>query len=198
MAEKPTIATQETTNQAVARPLKVLVPLIKQDIEDAEKVANEAASPFYQSIGEKLIEAKSSPENKGSWTRLVEQEFKISKMTAWRWMDYASQSKNVTHGLRFTFADYRNLNRKPPKAETTPETNRTVAADAEAVRSKAATEDARRAAAKLEKEQLQKISVKIIDTGYKVLSKRMHPDVGGKVEDFHRLETARTQLKELI
>jgi hypothetical protein len=37
-------------------------------------------------------------------------------------MDYAEQVKNVNRGLRFTFTDYRNLKRKPPKTETTPET----------------------------------------------------------------------------
>jgi hypothetical protein len=196
------MATQETTNQAVARPLKVLVQLIKQDIEKAAEVANEAASPYYQSIGEKLIEAKSNKERKGSWVYYVKQQFNISQVAAWYWMDYAEQAKIITHGYDFTFAEYRRLKRKPPKVETKSETKtgaetNTSSTDG-AAGNKGLSDDARRAAAKLEEEQTRKMALKIIDTGYKVLSKRLHPDVGGDAMDFNRLKTATTQLKELI
>jgi hypothetical protein len=42
--------------------------------------------------------------------------------TAWNYMDYAEQTKTVTNGNSFTFAEYRKLKRKPPKAETKTET----------------------------------------------------------------------------
>jgi hypothetical protein len=47
------LATKE--HNSVARPLRILVPLIKQDFEDAEG----AGLPHYQKAGEKLVEARS-------------------------------------------------------------------------------------------------------------------------------------------
>ena len=40
--------------RAVARPLRVLVPLVKEDLESAAT----AGLPFYIAAGEKLLEAK--------------------------------------------------------------------------------------------------------------------------------------------
>jgi hypothetical protein len=37
-------------------------------------------------------------------------------------MDYAEQSRTFAIGKRFTYTDYKNLKRKPPKVETKPET----------------------------------------------------------------------------
>jgi hypothetical protein len=37
-------------------------------------------------------------------------------------MDYAVLVETSSNGRRFTYTDYRNLKRKPPKVETKPET----------------------------------------------------------------------------
>ncbi len=42
--------------------------------------------------------------------------------TAWNYMDYAEQVKNVQLVGRFTYYEYLKLKRKPPKAETKTET----------------------------------------------------------------------------
>jgi hypothetical protein len=56
-------------------------------------------------------------------------------------MDYAEQVKTGTVGSSFTFADYRNLNRKPPKDKPKPETNSTSTGTAETSGNNAASED---------------------------------------------------------
>jgi hypothetical protein len=47
-------------------------------------------------------------------------------------MDYAEQVKSGTNGSDFTYTEYRNLKRKPPKVETKPETKPEVGAETNA------------------------------------------------------------------
>jgi hypothetical protein len=183
------VATQETTSQAVARPLKVLVPLIKQDIQEMQEITDRAVSPFYLSIGEKLLEAKEQGMH-GYWKIWLRDNFKLSTRTAERYMNYASQTKNDTTVSHLSYAEH--LHNKKQQAKLKPKTEQASAQNG------TTTAQVESEAAKLEKEKLRGIASKIIDTGYKVLSKRMHPDVGGDAMDFNRLKTATTQLKELI
>jgi len=48
--------------------------------------------------------------------------FETSNKTAWRYMDYAAQVKTRHIVSDFTYTEYINLKRKPPKVETKPET----------------------------------------------------------------------------
>src|SRR5215468_3192278 len=52
----------ERNDAPIIRPLHILVPLIKKDLQDgdeaAEAAAKQAGMPFYQAAGEKLKEAR--------------------------------------------------------------------------------------------------------------------------------------------
>ena len=50
------LAEQET--QPVARPLSVLVQLIKEDLRLAKEASEAAGMPYYRAAGEKMREAK--------------------------------------------------------------------------------------------------------------------------------------------
>src|SRR5262245_9982734 len=54
----PVQAMTETTVKEIMRPLKVLVPLIKQDLKSGDEAAQSAGMPYYKAAGEKMIEAK--------------------------------------------------------------------------------------------------------------------------------------------
>jgi hypothetical protein len=60
--------------QRLARPLKVLVPLIKNAIQGGHDAANAAAQPFYQTAGDLLMEAKSQIEH-GKFEKWVKDTF---------------------------------------------------------------------------------------------------------------------------
>lgn len=51
-------AMTQQTGREVARPLKVLVPLIKEDLESGREASERAGLPYYRAAGEKMIEAK--------------------------------------------------------------------------------------------------------------------------------------------
>lgn len=52
----PTPATHP--DNQVARPLHVLIPLIKEDLKQGDEAAKQAGMPFYRAAGEKMLEAK--------------------------------------------------------------------------------------------------------------------------------------------
>ena len=50
--------TVDTKGTAVARPLRILVPLIKDDLKEGDAAAERAGLPHYRAAGEKMLEAK--------------------------------------------------------------------------------------------------------------------------------------------
>jgi hypothetical protein len=182
------VATQETTNQAVARPLKVLVPLIKEDIVELAKSKDKAASPYYVAIGEKLLEAKANPEEDtgyGYWYIWLKDNFKLSPGTATHYMNYATQVKSLATDKDLTYSEYYKMRRMEGKKQKNPASARTQADQQNSAgQTTTSAGDAKRQAAKLEKEALRKIALKIIDTGYKVLSKKTAPGRGRQGRGF--------------
>jgi Protein of unknown function (DUF3102) len=76
----------------VARPLKVLVPLIKEDLKHGNEAAREAAQqagmPYYRAAGEKMIEAKSRMAH-GEFGPWIKRNFNLSQQHASRYMAFA-------------------------------------------------------------------------------------------------------------
>jgi hypothetical protein len=78
------------SNRSVARPLKVLVPLIKTEL----KAGNRAGVIHYMRAGQMLCEAKGDDKTPGqvppgSWSKWLKQNFELSKRTAQLYMQYA-------------------------------------------------------------------------------------------------------------
>jgi len=68
----------------VARPLKVLVPLIKDELIAADDVGLE----HYRRAGAMLVEAKENVPH-GSWSRWLTKNFELSQTQAKRYMIYS-------------------------------------------------------------------------------------------------------------
>ena len=76
---------EPAATRAVARPLRVLVPLIKEDLESAAT----AGLPYYIAAGEKLLEAKTSGQvSDGSWGRWLNSNFHLKRTQAFRYMKW--------------------------------------------------------------------------------------------------------------
>jgi len=67
--------------QQVVRPPEVLAPLIQQDLADANQAAAQAALPYHQAAGEKLLEAKASLVH-GEFESWIKRNVKISQRQA--------------------------------------------------------------------------------------------------------------------
>ena len=68
----------------IVRPLRVLVPLIKEDLKHAE----DAGLPYKQAAGEKLVEAKTQLQH-GEWGPWLDRNFALSPSRARIYMNFA-------------------------------------------------------------------------------------------------------------
>jgi hypothetical protein len=186
---------QQEETQAVARPLKVLVPLIKQDIEAMEQTVDKIVSPYYLSIGEKLLEANKHT-SYGNWEIWLKESFKISRQTAFNYMDYAQQA-NVKPVLHLSYANYlkarkqeAKLKQKTEQAQAQP----SPAAWAEAWKRKGEQEVAKRQV----RENQRELFKKVFNLGYKEMAKKLHPDKGGTNEGMHQLQEVKQLLARVL
>ena len=171
----------------ISRPLKVLVPLIKIELADAD----EAGLEHYRKAGEMLIEAKDQVAH-GSWSRWLTKNFELSQNTALRYMRLA---RKVEAEPKFTArGEYGSLRRalgdKPSRSAWT-----TVhqAADRINVTRLAEERQAREDEIKLHRE----LAMQLIDLGYRALATRLHPDRGGSRDAMTRLNLVRDELKAI-
>jgi hypothetical protein len=182
----------------IARPLNVLIPLIKKDFEAAE----EAGLEYYTAAGEKLNEARDGHfegDSSGfySW---AEKNFGKKRTQIKNYMAVAAASLTKPQKKFKNLEDFyrRERGRKRP---TSGRIYRgwTEPVDAEVARARA--EQARLAEEEyLNKRQEEaadtKLAMRLIAIGYKVLAQELHPDKGGSREAMSRLNRVRDRLKE--
>jgi Protein of unknown function (DUF3102) len=177
----------------VARPLRVLVPLIKEDLAGAER----AGLPFKQAAGFKLLEAKGQVRH-GEWGLWLRNNFTLSAKTARVYMDFAEKtnkggippfsSMNAFHKETGS-SHYRSVTSKRTWHEPVKEAIAKVNVDA-------LKQDA---LAKQEERALQrKLALSLIDIGFKALASKLHPDKGGSREAMVRLNRVRELLQQAV
>jgi|SRR5215469_2573951 len=167
-------AIEATEEERVARPLKTLATLIAKDLRQADEAAAKASLPYYRAAGEKLLEAKSQCAH-GEFEPWVKRNFKISKMTAWRYMRFAESNPRVTFRSLSDFErQTTNPNRHAPPPEFAVGIDRTGEQAAE----------------------LQ-LALAVIASGYRVHAAKLHPDKGGSTEAMAQLNGVRNALNEV-
>lgn len=184
--------------QRVARPLRILVPLIQDDLKNGREAAEQAGMPHYQAAGEKLIEAKSQMKH-GEWGPWLQRNFTLSQQTAALYMRIAENegaSSFSTQGafIRATATSQsgRSYNtfasKKPAYIEEVKQITSTV---------DVATLNLKREEMKRqeEREAQRTLALQLIAIGYKVLARTLHPDKGGSREAMARLNAVRERLK---
>jgi hypothetical protein len=189
------VTKQQEETQSIARPLKVLVPLIKQDIEAMEQTVDKIVSPYYLSLGEKLLEANKQT-SYGNWEIWIKENFNLSRQTAFNYMDYA-QKANVKPVLHLSYADYLKARKEQTKLKQKTE-------QAQAQRSPAAWAEAwtrkseQIVADRQERENQRELFKKVFNLGYKEMAKKLHPDKGGTNEGMHQLQEVKQLLARFL
>lgn len=180
----------KTGDQPVARPLKVLIPLIKDDLEKAQR----AGLPYYQAAGEKLLEAKAQIPH-GEFVDWVKRNFPIGRAQAQRYMllakavqtDDEKGSPAIFSTLSKFVGDHRTTHEAPWTAPVKKIVDRV---DTEILNLK------REALKRAEERDAQRtLALHLIDIGYKILARKLHPDRGGSRDAMARLNAVRDRLK---
>jgi len=190
----------EVESGEIARPLKVLVPLIKQDFEEAE----EAGMAYYKAAGEKLTEAR-----EGHFEGDIKHFYEWAEKNFGKKRDqirtYMALVSTVSRKPFRTLDDFHKSRGKPVKGYAdTPRLHREWTAPVDAVAERARRESMRLAQEDAltraqEREAERKLAHRLIDIGYKVLAKELHPDkMHGDRDAMARLNRIRDKLKHSI
>lgn len=176
---------------AIARPLKVLIPLIKQDLESGDR----AGMQHYADAGDKLVEAKTQVAH-GYWGTWLSKNFTLSRDTAQRYMRLArlrAEDAEKPHGVRHMPASVREVYGTTTRERRTREAER---AYKDVLRELEPDLYAQEQQTRADEVRLHReMALELIDIGFKALATRLHPDRGGSKEAMARLNRVRTELK---
>ena len=188
-------------DKAISRPLRVLVPLIKDDLKQGNEAAKSASMPYFQAAGEKLLEAKGQMPH-GEFTGWVKRNFDVSTVTANKYMDLA---RATSGDQKLRASDFPSLNafhkatgdsqympNKPrPQPWHEPVKEAIGRVNVEALKQDALARQDERALQR-------KLALNLIDIGYKALATKLHPDKGGSREAMARLNRVRDMLRSAV
>jgi Protein of unknown function (DUF3102) len=182
----------KTEQSQVVRPLRMLVPLIKEDIRAAEA----AGKPYRATAGAKLIEAKPQMAH-GKWGSWLRQNFQLSERQAREWMSFARATLNIENGAQAPRSLHEHRMNRGERQTVYPQSWHTPIKEAIGkVNIDALKQDA---LAKQEERALQrKLALSLIDIGYKALASKLHPDKGGSREAMTRLNRVRDILRDAV
>jgi hypothetical protein len=170
----------------LARPLKVLAPLIKNDLSLADR-ESKSSMEHYSAAGEKLIEAKSQMPH-GEWGDWLRDNFNRSQTQATRYMKLAKQN---LRGAKFDSVNEMERKTRRHPAGLPKEIRKImegINVDVETLSKEDINE-------KKEEGVLRKLARQVIDAGYRTLSLKLHPDKGGSTEAMQRLNQVRIALR---
>lgn len=177
-----------TESRHIARPLKVLIPMIQSELQQG----NAAGREHYRVAGEMLIEAKDQIAH-GGWGRWLKNNFDLHETTARKYMRWARQNetdgpdyKSIRHMTGQT--DRERERRQSTQQQAFQRILRDVARD-DFVQERQARDDEIRLHRELAEE--------LIDIGYRALATKLHPDLGGSKDAMARLNRVRDELKQI-
>jgi hypothetical protein len=182
-----TAVAKRQSNQALARPLKVLVPLIQSELS----AGNRAGLEHYRLAGEMLLEAREqvAPFKWGKW---LSKNFELGRTTAHYYMKLAERIREdpavVQRAEQPSIRSIVTPNARPIHAQWQPVFEATKKIDVD--------EFAEVRQARAEEMQLHRdLALELIDIGFKALATRLHPDRGGSRDAMRRLNRVRDELK---
>lgn len=183
----------------VARPLRVLVPLIKENLRLGEL----AGMPYYREAGRLLLEAKGQLAY-GAFAPWVLRNFNVKSTQARTYMSLAVATQDTQNSAATEFDSLKDFRRRhlghdvptsggglrqPSWRESVNENIERARREAERLRQEDLTRRQERAAENA-------LALRLIDIGFKILSKELHPDKGGSRDAMARLNRVRDRLKQ--
>jgi hypothetical protein len=172
----------------IARPLTVLVPLIRDELT----AGNRAGLEHYRQAGEMLLEAREqvAPFKWGKW---LSKNFELSRETARVYMRYAERIADDPHVAQHAGQSLRSVVYPAEHANRTEW--RTVR---EATKQIDVDEFTESRQARVDEIQLHReLALELVDIGYKALATRLHPDRGGSKDAMRRLNRVRDELRSV-
>ena len=180
----------------VTRPLPVLVKLIREDLAKAAEAAHEAGMPYYKAAGEKLLEAKGSMPH-GEFTAWVKRNIKVGYPQAVLYMKMVDTTRSMQNSSRAEYSSLNEFRREHQGYKQTVHPQPWHEPIKEAIGRINIDHLKQDALARQEERALQrKLALSLIDIGYKVLVKELHPDKGGSRDAMSRLNRVRDRLKQ--
>lgn len=178
--------------QTIARPLKVLIPLIQADIE----LGDRAGMEYYADAGDKMIEAKDQVAH-GRWGSWLSKNFRTAERTARRYMKLARLRADIENGrvaavLPKSLSEMDGDTTRARSRRKRDREYQSVIQDLE-TDFYSQEERTRDDEIRLRRE----LALELVDIGYKALATRLHPDRGGSREAMSRLNAIRDQLKHV-
>jgi len=178
-------------DNAIARPLHALIPLIRKEIE----LGIAAGAEHFRKAGEYLWEAKEQVENESddldAWREWLADNFDFSFKTADSWMKLAGSGKRAST-VR-TLSQFTHPNRDPGHRPTWHEPVKAAVKTLNVERLTAEKQNKER-----EAKLIRELGLRLIDIGYKVLAQQLHPDKGGSRDGMARLNRVRDLLKAAL
>ena len=174
----------------VARPLKLLIPLIQSELQQG----NSAGREHYTRAGQMLTESKGQVGH-GGWGRWLGKNFDLDARTARRYMQWARE-QNGRGESEMPYTSLRHMTgqterdreeRQSKQQQAFRRVLRDVARD-DFVQERQARDDE----VKLHRE----LAEELIDIGYRALATKLHPDRGGTQIAMTRLNRVRDELKQ--
>jgi hypothetical protein len=186
----------------LARPLPVMVRLIKADIHDGDVAAKEASMPYYMAAGEKLREVRDGIKKdrykqiKGNFRSWAVRTFQRSDSQITIYMKLAKQKKEkMTAGQHFHMPTTLREVDRPDRMTATVDINKRLVDDIK----RAHPQIAQRVEQKQEEqEQLElDVALELISIGYRALAAKLHPDRnnGGSHDAMRTLNMIRDALR---
>jgi len=173
--------------QAVTRPLKVLIPAIKDEIAQGDAAGVE----FYRRAGEMLLEAKEQLTH-GEWTPWLKRNFTLCPRTARDYMALAARLIGE-NGSALPFSTLSEFTQPDRATHHRPVWQEPVREITSRVNMEAIVAHER---SRVQEQRLQQaLGRQLIDIGYKVLCTKLHPDKGGSTEAMARLNRVRSRLR---
>jgi len=174
---------------AIARPLPVLVPLIKEQLS----AGNRAGLEHYRRAGEMLLEARDQVAA-FKWGKWLTKNFTLDRSTAYRYMALARRLEEdpdlVADGDKQSMHRLTRPNEAAARAHWRPVIDATKKIDVD--------EFAEARQTRSEEMQLHRdLALELIELGYRALATRLHPDRGGSKDAMRRLNRVRDELKSV-
>ena len=192
MTTTTAVATQQ--RRQIARPVKVLVPLIQTELLEA----TEAGMDHYIKAGTMLNEVRDSGQvAPGSWGRWLKDNFHLSRPTANDYMRVARKvEEDPSCKASLTTIDEA-LGRATRTIKSVTKKNKLKALfdvlDDVNVEQLAEQRQSLNNEIKVRRE----LALQLIDLGYRAMATRLHPDRGGSREAMARLTLVRDELKSI-
>jgi Protein of unknown function (DUF3102) len=182
------VATRISTK--VSRPLKILIPLIKQDLERGDR----AGMQYYADAGDKLLEAKGQVAH-GYWGTWLSKNFAVNDSTARRYMRLArlrAEQQNG-HAVPVLPSSLREMDGETTRARARRKRDSSFQSVLRDLDTDLYTQEQQTRADEVRLHR--ELALELIDVGFKALATRLHPDKGGPKEAMARLNRVRDELK---